>query len=58
MTDNPSAPRIAPMAYNARGNPVHTWTLTPSHITDPVLCMLPPEGVLPVIFVPGLWGRI
>ncbi|NMY08464.1 alpha/beta hydrolase [Pseudomonas veronii] len=56
MTDNPSAPRIAPMAYNARGNPVHTWALTPSHITDPVLCMLPPEGVLPVIFVPGIMG--
>lgn len=56
MTDNPSAPRIAPMTYNARGNPVHTWALTPSHITDPVLCMLPPEGVLPVIFVPGIMG--
>ncbi|WP_455930246.1 esterase/lipase family protein [Pseudomonas fluorescens] len=56
MTDKPSAPRIAPMTYNARGNPVHTWTLTPSHITDPVLCMMPPDGVLPVIFVPGIMG--
>ncbi len=56
MTDNPSAPRVAPMTYNARGNPVHTWTLTPSHITDPVHCILPPDGVLPVIFVPGIMG--
>ncbi|MDL2186577.1 alpha/beta hydrolase [Pseudomonas sp. ChxA] len=56
MTDKPSAPRIAPTTYNARGNPVHTWTLTPSHITDPVLCMMPPNGVLPVIFVPGIMG--
>ncbi|WP_223550496.1 esterase/lipase family protein [Pseudomonas sp. A-B-19] len=56
MTDNPTAPRIAPMTYNARGNPVHTWTLTPSHITDPVHCILPPDGILPVIFVPGIMG--
>ncbi|MCJ7957061.1 MAG: alpha/beta hydrolase [Pseudomonas sp.] len=56
MTDTPSAPRIAPMTYNARGNPVHTWTLTPSHITDPVHCILPPDGILPVIFVPGIMG--
>ncbi|KRP49707.1 hypothetical protein TU79_24920, partial [Pseudomonas trivialis] len=56
MTDNPTAPRVAPMTYNARGNPVHTWTLTPSHITDPVHCILPPDGVLPVIFVPGIMG--
>ncbi|WP_223530717.1 esterase/lipase family protein [Pseudomonas sp. GL-R-19] len=44
------------MTYNARGNPVHTWTLTPSHISDPVHCILPPDGVLPVIFVPGIMG--
>lgn len=56
MTDTPSTPRIAPMTYNARGNPVHTWTLTPSHITDPVHCILPPDGILPVIFVPGIMG--
>ncbi|AZE54643.1 hypothetical protein C4K03_2488 [Pseudomonas synxantha] len=56
MTDNPPAPRVAPMTYNARGNPVHTWTLTPSHITDPVHCILPPDGILPVIFVPGIMG--
>ncbi|MEX5630118.1 esterase/lipase family protein [Pseudomonas marginalis] len=56
MTDNPSAPRVAPMTYNARGNPVHTWTMTPSSITDPVHCILPPDGILPVIFVPGIMG--
>ena len=56
MVDNPSTRRIAPLSYNARGNPVHTWTLTPSHITDPVICMLPPDGILPVIFVPGIMG--
>ncbi|MEN5151367.1 esterase/lipase family protein [Pseudomonas orientalis] len=56
MADTPSTPRIAPMHYNARGNPVHTWTLTPSHITDPVHCILPPDGILPVIFVPGIMG--
>lgn len=56
MADTPQMPRIAPLSYNARGNPVHTWTLTPSHITDPVHCILPPDGVLPVIFVPGIMG--
>ncbi len=56
MTNSPTTPRVAPMHYNARGNPVHTWTLTPSHITDPVHCILPPDGVLPVIFVPGIMG--
>lgn len=56
MTDSPTTPRVAPMHYNARGNPVHTWTLTPSHMTDPVHCILPPDGVLPVIFVPGIMG--
>ncbi|WEL81373.1 hypothetical protein P0D95_26220 [Pseudomonas sp. CBSPCAW29] len=56
MTDNPSAPRVAPMTYNARGNPVHTWTMTPSSMTDAVHCILPPDGILPVIFVPGIMG--
>ena len=56
MTNSPTTPRVAPMHYNARGNPVHTWTLTPSHMTDPVHCILPPDGVLPVIFVPGIMG--
>ena len=56
MVDNPLKRRVAPLSYNARGNPVHTWTLTPSHITDPVICMLPPDGILPVIFVPGIMG--
>jgi pimeloyl-ACP methyl ester carboxylesterase len=56
MTDTPTTPRIAPMTYNARGNPVHTWTLTPSSITDAVQCILPPDGKLPVIFVPGIMG--
>ncbi|AZF26974.1 triacylglycerol lipase [Pseudomonas sp. R2-60-08W] len=56
MAGTSSTPRIAPLSYNARGNPVHTWALTPSHITDPVHCILPPEGVLPVIFVPGIMG--
>ena len=56
MADTSQMPRIAPLSYNARGNPVHTWTLTPSHITDPVHCILPPDGVLPVIFVPGIMG--
>ena len=56
MTDNPSAPRVAPMTYNARGNPVHTWTMTPSSLKDAVHCILPPDGILPVIFVPGIMG--
>ena len=56
MTNSPTTPRVAPMHYNARGNPVHTWTLTPSHITDPVHGIWPPDGVLPVIFVPGIMG--
>ena len=56
MTDNRAAPRIAPMSYNAQGHPVHSWTLTPSNLSDPVQCILPPDGVLPVIFVPGIMG--
>lgn len=57
MTENtPPKPRVAPMYYNAKGIPSHYWTMTPSSITDPVLCFLPPDGVLPVIFVPGIMG--
>ncbi|WMD19593.1 hypothetical protein RAS12_23685 [Achromobacter seleniivolatilans] len=57
MTDNASAaPRIAPMSYDARGLPVYSCTLTPAHIRDPVLCLVPPAGILPVVFVPGIMG--
>lgn len=48
--------RVAPMHYDAFGEPVFTWTLTPKHLTDPVVLLLPPEEVLPVIFVPGIMG--
>lgn len=56
MNDNRPTPRVAPMNYNAQGRPVHTWTLSPSTLTDPVQCVLPPDGILPVIFVPGIMG--
>lgn len=32
------------------------WRLTSSRITDPVRLVIPPNGVLPVIFVPGIMG--
>lgn len=51
-----SAQRFAPMSYNARGQPVFQWTLTPAEQCDPVILLIPPDAILPVVFVPGIMG--
>ncbi|MNJ65763.1 hypothetical protein D3C77_618000 [compost metagenome] len=57
MTDTaPTAPRFAPMSYDARGHPVFHWTLTPTALCDPVILLIPPEAILPVVFIPGIMG--
>lgn len=57
MTDTAApAQRFAPMSYNARGQPVFQWTLTPAEQCDPVILRIPPDAILPVVFVPGIMG--
>ncbi|MDF3836061.1 alpha/beta hydrolase [Cupriavidus basilensis] len=56
MTEAKTDTRTAPGSYNAKGEPQHAWNLSPSDRTDAVQCPLPPEAVLPVIFVPGIMG--
>jgi hypothetical protein len=48
--------RVAPFHFDAQGQQVHTWNLTPSCITGPVYCHRGPQHILPVIFVPGIMG--
>jgi pimeloyl-ACP methyl ester carboxylesterase len=48
--------RFAPGSMTPKGDHLFSWQLTPSHLTDPVIIELPPENVLPVIFVPGIMG--
>ncbi|KNE27774.1 hypothetical protein AFM18_10840 [Achromobacter spanius] len=44
------------MSYDARGHPVFHWTLTPTALCDPVILLIPPEAILPVVFIPGIMG--
>jgi hypothetical protein len=48
--------RYAPGGVSADGGHEFRWQLTPAHITDPVILHIPPDDVLPVIFVPGIMG--
>ncbi|MCP3708649.1 GPI inositol-deacylase [Paraburkholderia sp. CNPSo 3274] len=48
--------RYAPGNVSADGGHEFSWQLTAAHITDPVILELPPDHVLPVIFVPGIMG--
>lgn len=57
MTDNaPTARRYAPMTFDARGQPLFHWRLTPTALCDPVILLVPPAAILPVIFIPGIMG--
>lgn len=56
MTASDDEVRYAPGAATPEGHHVFSWQLTPRYLTDPVILELPPEDVLPVIFVPGIMG--
>lgn len=56
MTTSNDATRYAPGSATVEGDHVFSWQLTTRHLTDPVILELPPEDVLPVIFVPGIMG--
>lgn len=49
-------PRHAPGAVNSQGQSTFTWSLTDQLLNDRVKLVLPPNAVLPVIFVPGIMG--
>ena len=55
MTDFDHA-RYAPGGRGTDGGHEFSWQLTPTQFTDPVILELPPDHVLPVIFVPGIMG--
>jgi pimeloyl-ACP methyl ester carboxylesterase len=48
--------RYAPGGVGADGAHEFSWQLTSTRFTDPVILELPPDHVLPVIFVPGIMG--
>ncbi len=48
--------RYAPGGPGAQGGHEFSWQLTSAKRTDPVILELPPDHVLPVIFVPGIMG--
>ncbi|MEL1266431.1 hypothetical protein [Pseudoxanthomonas putridarboris] len=54
--DKMNSPRVAPLTFDAQGKPTHSWNLSPSFLGDAVHLYLPPDKVLPVIFVPGIMG--
>jgi hypothetical protein len=56
MSGNDENIRFAPGGLNADGDHVFHWQLTSSSLTDPVILEIPPNDVLPVIFVPGIMG--
>jgi PGAP1-like protein len=56
MSGIDQTPRFAPGGPGANGDLEFSWQLTSAHLTDPVILELPPDDVLPVIFVPGIMG--
>ncbi|CAE6917221.1 hypothetical protein R69927_06359 [Paraburkholderia domus] len=55
MSDSDQA-RYAPGGLGTDGGHEFRWQLTSTRFTDPVILELPPDHVLPVIFVPGIMG--
>ena len=51
-----NGPRVANDAGVSNGNPQFSWNLTEANLMDLVHLLLPPDQVLPVIFVPGIMG--
>lgn len=55
MEDATSTKRLIPPIYDNRGNP--TWrSLTSPAGGSPAVCMMVPDRIIPVIFVPGVMG--
>ena len=48
--------RAVTMFYDKDGCPVGRSVLSPSENTTRALCIVPPDEVFPVIFVPGIMG--
>lgn len=48
--------RYAPGGVTSDGSYRFDWNLTSRSLTDPVKLVLPPNRVLPVVFVPGIMG--
>lgn len=48
--------RYAPGGVASDGSYRFDWSLTSRNLTDPVKLILPPDHVLPVVFVPGIMG--
>jgi hypothetical protein len=51
-----SGDRYAPGGVAADGSYRFQWNLTSRDLIDPVKLVLPPDNVLPVVFVPGIMG--
>lgn len=56
MSVPPDKVREALGRPDQQGSTVFDWNLTHSNILDPVRLVIPPNNVLPVIFVPGIMG--
>ena len=47
---------VAPTLYDKKGRPFCEAPFTPKSDTKRYICIVPPEKVIPVIFVPGIMG--
>lgn len=48
--------RYLPMQYDKHGNPMFACGFSPTEQTDRAHCVVPPNKVIPIIFVPGFMG--
>lgn len=53
--DNPGVARPIPVRYDKNGNPFWSSVLSPPDDTF-ALCMMVPDRIIPIIFVPGVMG--
>lgn len=56
MSTPPDKVREAFGRINEDNEYLYDWSMTPTHLQDIVKLVVPPPGVLPVIFVPGIMG--
>jgi pimeloyl-ACP methyl ester carboxylesterase len=56
MSDPFKTHHIAPTLYDEKGRPYCEALFTPKSDTKRYICIVPPEKVIPVIFVPGIMG--
>src|SRR5690625_3214538 len=58
MSSPAAREREARVGLGPEGRATYRWRLTNARHGDPVRLVLPPNQVLPVIFVPGIMGSI